>query len=442
MIKETKTIKIRNLLVNEHLKIPPYQRPYKWTTKNVNQLIDDILFFKRRNAYRIGSIIIHQDNKDGCNYIVDGQQRTITLLLMAYALKEKGISNFSPKINWEFDNPVSQSNIRTNYKEIKRRIKEFDESATNFFLDKCELVKIVCDDISEAFQFFDVQNTRGKDLEPHDLLKAFHLRAMSSVAETQKTQIVKEWERMDTGKLARLFENYLFRIRNWSRGYSARFFNKSDIEIFKGIDPNSRDILPYAEVFRIAHFYIQKYNNNTDRNIDTQYLDYPFQLDTVMLNGTRFFEFVEHYSEKIKKIAPDPPRDITGYLGVNESHKILKTINEYKAKNRRGDKYIRNLFDCLLIFYIDKFGIIDIEKAIEKFFICAYQLRLKRHAVKLATVDNYALESKMFKTIREANTHQQILNYSIHNIKESEIRSSKTEKIVELFKNLGYYDAK
>ncbi|HPB20670.1 MAG TPA: DUF262 domain-containing protein, partial [Bacteroidales bacterium] len=35
-------ISVRELLQNkENIAIPNYQRPYKWTTKNVNQLIDD-----------------------------------------------------------------------------------------------------------------------------------------------------------------------------------------------------------------------------------------------------------------------------------------------------------------------------------------------------------------------------------------------------------------
>jgi len=439
MIKETKIIKIRDLLSNEYLNIPTYQRPYKWTIKNVNQLIDDILFFKKRNAYRLGSIIIHKpEHTEHTEHIVDGQQRTITLLLIAYTLKKKGISDFSPKINWEFDNPTSQSNIRTNYREIEKRIKEFDKLSMSFFLDKCELVKIVCTEHSEAFQFFDAQNTRGKDLEPHDLLKAFHLRAMSSVSEIKKSQIVKEWERLAMDELVGLFENYLFRIRNWSRGYSARFFTKSSIIVFKGISPNSQNTAPFAEVSRIAHFYIEKYNNDTDRSIDTHHLDYPFQLDALILNGTRFFEFVEYYNTKIKNIALKSLLDIINYLNVDKSCEILKVISEYPAKDRRGDKYIRNLFNCALIFYIDKFGTTDIDKAIEKFFIWAYKLRLKHKAVKLATVDNYALESQMFKTIREANSHKQILNYPIQNI--SKIKSTKTEAIENLFRSLEYYD--
>jgi hypothetical protein len=39
-------------------------------------------------------------------------------------------------------------------------------------------VIINVDKVEEAFQLFDSQNTRGKELDPHDLLKAYHLREM------------------------------------------------------------------------------------------------------------------------------------------------------------------------------------------------------------------------------------------------------------------------
>ena len=35
-----KIIKIKELLLKDNLNIPMYQRSYKWTLKNVNQLID------------------------------------------------------------------------------------------------------------------------------------------------------------------------------------------------------------------------------------------------------------------------------------------------------------------------------------------------------------------------------------------------------------------
>ena len=69
-----------------NLKIPEYQRPYKWTEKNVNNLIDDIISNKDKSEYRLGTLVLHlfDQNLD----IVDGQQRIVTLMLILYALSE------------------------------------------------------------------------------------------------------------------------------------------------------------------------------------------------------------------------------------------------------------------------------------------------------------------------------------------------------------------
>ena len=54
-----------NELNNIVLKIPEYQRPYKWTAKNANQLLDDIeeAMNANKEIYRVGTLILHK-NKD------------------------------------------------------------------------------------------------------------------------------------------------------------------------------------------------------------------------------------------------------------------------------------------------------------------------------------------------------------------------------------------
>jgi len=56
-----------------------------------NQLIDDIIFHNDKSAYRLGTLVIHIENGENeILNIVDGQQRTLTLTLIAYAI----IQNF------------------------------------------------------------------------------------------------------------------------------------------------------------------------------------------------------------------------------------------------------------------------------------------------------------------------------------------------------------
>lgn len=436
-----KIIKVRDLLTNDSLQIPSYQRPYKWTTKNVNQLIDDILIHKEKSEYRLGTLVVH--NHDNISDIVDGQQRTITLTLIAYAItqkenktteEEKALKGFDPKlVNLSFANDISKANIQNNYKQIERRIADFDDKSIWFFLEKCTLVEVVLDDISEAFQFFDSQNSRGKDLEPHDLLKAYHLREMNNFStEEERKKTVEKWENLDTAKLSKLFSEYLFRIRNWSNGHSARYFSKNEVDVFKGVSPDIEENYPFVAMLRIAHFYVEEYNRSYHRNIDKREMVFPFQIDETIINGKRFFEMIEHYQVIIDNVKS---KEMSG------KYPILNTIKTYEGSFRTGDKYIRNLFYCGLIYYIDKFGDKDLSKAIDKIFVWAYSLRLKLQAVGLDSVDNYALNQghsqvQLFKKIKETIKPNDILNLRLETLKEN--KSSKTEKIVEHFKTLKY----
>lgn len=437
-------ITINNLLAMEDITIPEYQRPYKWTIKNVNQLIDDINNFKDKSAYRLGTIVFHKEQeKEKEEYnIVDGQQRFITIVLLFKAIlnNEKLLKNYSQEYpnnsikiasNLKFKNEITKSSIYKNYKEISRRVKEFDKELVYFILNKCEFVKVTLDNITEAFQFFDSQNARGKDLDPHDLLKAFHLREMVDMPEIVKTKIIKEWESLNQNELKHLFNNYLFRIRNWSKGSSARFFIKDNVDIFKGIsiNQNTTFIEPYERLYQMANIFVENYNNSSHREIDFQKLDYPFQLDQAILNGKRFFEMIGYYSKRVKSIK-------------KIDNNIIKLLNdEHTGRNRRGDKYVRTLFDCALIFYIDKFGEKDLDRVIQKLFIWAYTLRLTQKSVQLASVDNYALgKVKMFKIIREATHPKEITNIflSCENI----IENDKTKELKNKFIEIGYIDGK
>ena len=252
-------ISVAELLQTPNLKIPTYQRPYKWSSKNVHQLIDDILEFKDKPAYRLGTIVYHLDDDNSLN-IVDGQQRTLTLLLIALAIES---SSFFEKLekaypdipdlglidSLKFKQQISKRNLKDNYRVISQRIRDFDVETAKFFYQRCQVVKVVLEDISEAFQFFDSQNARGLDLEPHDLLKAFHLREMQRIIpEDDQTQIVQDWQDTDQQELKSVFAYHLYRIRNWSKSKSAKNFTKDDVDVFKGISPNIEEPYPFASI--------------------------------------------------------------------------------------------------------------------------------------------------------------------------------------------------
>lgn len=412
--------------------IPPYQRPYKWGVKNVNQLITDVLAFceKGTNEYRLGTLVLHEQL--GKLNIVDGQQRTITLILLLNELRKehedllKDIPIDLFLKNPQFHEQTSRMHIRENLNAIRYRLTEFTDKHVQFLLKCCKFVIVTLYDISEAFQFFDSQNARGKELEPHDLLKAFHLREIPRMTQVDKKNVTK-WESLDTPKLANLFL-VLFRIKRWIEGCDGREFTSKHVDIFKGTK-TGQDILPYQRIYAMAECYTELYNADLSRRIDRQHMDYPHQIDQVTINGTLFFDMIRYYSEKevvvkevLNKCCPE----------------IDYAINHYAERNRKGDLYTRNLFIAALLFYYDKFSEDGFGNAVPKIFAWAYGMRVKHYSVQLATMDNLAREhNSFFRMLHRAISPLDIQNWVVEPIMKSEIQQQ--GKMTEVFVLLNKY---
>jgi len=435
----TQVISVSTLLKNKELSIPHFQRPYKWSVKNVVQLLEDIDRFKFQPSYRIGTIIVHYDD-DGNYNIVDGQQRTLTLCLIIkaiYATRDdlskslkKEISEiiqhlFDPRFNSE----ISKQHIRENYLEIKRRVRSMSEDLIKFLLNSCKVTYLVIDGISEAFQFFDSQNSRGKELDPHDLLKAYHLREIQfSLDENHQTDLsilVHTWESLESKELAGLFANFLYRVRGWSKGDSSRHFTKSDVNLFKGINLDKVEDYPYVKMYQIVKLSLEQNTNDKKR------IEFPFQLDQTIINGKYFFEMVSHYKNVFDDIKGIPDK-----LTL-EARDILETLNNYEGKERTGDRYVRMLFDCALLYYVDKFGEHNISAAVCKIFIWAYSIRLTYQSLQLASIDNYVIRDvNIFKKIRESIFENELMKIDLPVVQAN--RSKGTDKIMDLFKKMNY----
>ena len=462
-------LKVSQLLQLTGLTIPAYQRPYKWTGRNINQLFQDFQVHKNQSAYRLGTLVFHRDKDDEESLnIVDGQQRTLTLVLAVYAiiqerwddlerqdlsdqleLLEEPLDEFME--SQKFDSEISQRNLHQNYLEVKRLVRrhEFTEHHIDFLLNRCEVVTFTLNDISEAFQFFDSQNARGRDLEPHDLLKAYHLREFSDHELGLKASSVAEWEALESDKLTALFAEYLYRIRRWGLGNSARYFGKNEVGLFKGVNIDNIAQFPYVESIRIAHHYVDDYNSQYHRKIDGQLKPFPFHLDQMIINGRRFFEMAAHYQQQVQAIVYAEHGGTVDFLGTRltkQAKTILTELNGYSARHRTGDKYVRAIFDCALIFYMDKFGTAELSSAIEKIFIWAYSLRIKQQLVQLATMDNHVLADNLFRMIKDATLPSDVLALPLRTLTNADNKNNTRkgnaakDPLVKLFKGMNYYE--
>ncbi|EMY3600765.1 DUF262 domain-containing protein [Klebsiella aerogenes] len=468
-------LSVKGLLNLTEIAIPAYQRPYKWTVKNISELFADINSHLDKSAYRLGSVVFHQAESDAENRldIVDGQQRTLTLILAVWALIETRLAGLERQdlqetlnqlrpfvegftVRQRFASQVSEYNLYQNYQELKRRVshREFSEQHIDFLLNRCQMVVFVLTDLSEAFQFFDSQNARGRDLDPHDLLKAFHLREFASHEVELKATSVAHWEGLPSDDLANLFASYLYRVRQWSQGNSARFFGKDEVGLFKGINLDEIGQFPYVESLRMAHHFVDDYNNQYQRKIDGQKMRFPFHLDQIIINGRRFFEMAEHYQQQVSAIIASEhssthtqkPLVIQGVVLGEMATQILRTLNSYRNRYRTGDQYIRTMFDCALIFYIDKFGGQSLSAAIEKSFIWAYRCRIRQQVVQLATMNKYVLDNNLFRAIKEARVPSDVLSMPLLTVRASENHNNRLkgnyeqDELVGLFKEMNYYE--
>ena len=430
-------------LLAKQLMIPEYQRPYKWQAKHVNQLIDDIFNHRTKPCYRLGTVVLHQDkesvneNKKQTLNIVDGQQRLLSLTLLCTILDgaEKAIS--STLLEHKFESSVSIDNLKNNAQIISERVASLTapekQELLNFVLNKCELIQVTLDDLSEAFQFFDSQNARGKALAPHDLLKAYHLREMmDATTQTERLHHVSLWEQGvnpddDSANLHTIMGEFLFRMRRWIDGDYGITFSRHNIDVFKGINLDNTQYA-YVDAMLALDYAVETFNDDPARKWDKQTKSYPFQVEQVMINGKRFFEYIQHYMA------------IHTSLFVGKEAKLASFFNNYtrySGSHRKGDSYVRNLFLCTVMYYYDKFGDVELKKAAQICYRWAYYLRLELQRIGMESVDNHAKSrSGLFRAIRKAVHPQQVLNFQPLYIKEPKFTNAKeVKKFIEAMKS-------
>ena len=217
---------IRALLGGSKFAIDYYQREFRWTTKQVTELLDDLCekFLESHEAgnersavehyghYFLGSIII--SDKDGKKFIIDGQQRLTSLTLLLIHLyrhlededQKKEIANliFSYKTGKRsfnldvpertacmealftghpFDengHPESVVNILNRFHDIEEHFPDdLAGKALPYFADwlieNVHLVEITAYSDADAYTIFETMNDRGLSLRPTDMLKGYLL---------------------------------------------------------------------------------------------------------------------------------------------------------------------------------------------------------------------------------------------------------------------------
>ncbi|MBO1254891.1 DUF262 domain-containing protein [Alteromonas sp. 5E99-2] len=300
--------------------IPPYQRPYAWTTEQAGELFDDLFDFYRHEedeSYFLGSIVLVKEENKPHSQVIDGQQRLTTLTILIAALtslieddearsecfsyiqepgkKFQGIPS-KPRLALRqrdrefFVNTVqalkfeslteldeatlaneSQVNIRSNALLLQNKLSKSFNSEDSlidfgvFLMTRCFLVAVTSPSQQSAFRVFSVLNNRGLDLLPSDLIKA---DAIGKIAEQKRDQFNDKWEEIEVETGREGLNDLLTYIRMiYARSKSKRALLEEFREhvLSQTPDPEvliNEVITPFADAYLIARDCIYQSSNN------------------------------------------------------------------------------------------------------------------------------------------------------------------------------------
>lgn len=217
MIQELRILDKETLFDTEaHYVIPRYQRAYAWEDKEIVQLIDDIN--DSTGDYYIGSLVVAKvkgkvKGKVETYEVVDGQQRLTTLyLLLHYLVSYGGLEgevgktlsfDCRPNSNYTLthiqgllldrnsladnEDRLEQS-IMNGLKVIDQKFTTGDAIDVADFIDRLKsviLYRIEVPEHTDLNRYFEIMNTRGEQLEQHDILKAQLMGYLSNRCEQE-----------------------------------------------------------------------------------------------------------------------------------------------------------------------------------------------------------------------------------------------------------------
>jgi hypothetical protein len=226
--------------------VPPYQREYAWTEDEVTDLWTDLEQSLQEDSYFLGLVILTE--KESHKYVVDGQQRLLTLTLLAAALYHEAIAggrkalaerlqaDFLRSIDYdtdethprviltdtgdnetlkailattELDGPTadyddsdsfSQRMVKA-YAFLRQQLRtDLDSDPfrrlgvwTEFLTNRLYFAVFIHPDSGSAYRVFEVINTRGRELTTADLLKNY---VLSQTALAERDARYTTWRQM------------------------------------------------------------------------------------------------------------------------------------------------------------------------------------------------------------------------------------------------------
>lgn len=219
MTKEIPTYSVGEIFNSGKYVIPIYQRNYAWGEPEISQLIQDIYDYadsdKRTSNYYIGTLVVYERHLDNETVFetIDGQQRLTTLNILLCVLHRVFANKLQNKIdytqNLSFDSrkkstetlsvisrPGSElqyiqtkeynPNIQQAYNDAVKALKKLldtDDKLINFYsflTEKVHIMRVSVPEDTDLNHYFEIMNSRGEQLEKHEILKAQLLECLKN----------------------------------------------------------------------------------------------------------------------------------------------------------------------------------------------------------------------------------------------------------------------
>lgn len=246
---------LNDLLKGSFYAIPRFQRPYSWDRENIEEFWNDI-FVNSGVDYFIGSMVTYKPASSETAFVVDGQQRLTTIIMLLAAIRNAlaaaGLDDLGAGVQAlierrDLDNqPQYTLQTETSYPYFQEHIQsskppeahpevgeeeqallrtftyltqQLTETISGIAKDKTlskedsqrrirakllemrdkvlslKVISIDLDNEDDAYTIFETMNTRGKDLAPSDLIKG-HLTKLLRPSNKNVDLTKDSWNKM------------------------------------------------------------------------------------------------------------------------------------------------------------------------------------------------------------------------------------------------------
>ena len=372
MVETHISLSVNRLLNEDTYAIPLYQRNFAWTYDEIEQLLNDVAdaFQEKRDNYYIGTLVVNEEND--LFKIIDGQQRTTALNLIALALKHEFGFDRLKAVNLTFPaRRKSNENIQKLF--INEKISEDDENEltrgyrhakdalkkvlgerqlepqpfVDYLFNKVIIFRSILPKDLDLNLYFERFNSRGEQLEAHEILKA-QMMAKFGIDQEMAQKFARIWDACAEfdKPVASQFKMRRKRADNFQereRIFGWHFSNYSFHNIYDDIDFYQNERRKLSDVLGKK---INEQNIEVEKDFSdyTQVIDFPtFLLHVLAIWEGRDPSEVQLDDKKLLALFDIKNKNKTWIIKFSEFLLRIKHIfDNYIVRNSNMDSSSRN----------------------------------------------------------------------------------------------------